>query len=197
MSAGLRMLPFIIAVALAVAAGGVSFWVWREYFDAYHLAVVQDGVLYRDGVRSPRQFAAAMRRVKPRTIVCLVDDQEITREPFVSEVAYCRQNGINLVRIPIPLGGWPTSDQIQQFLAIATDAAREPVLIHCAQGVRRTGMMVAAYQESVLKFDRDRAKAALLSFGHSQRTVGDVERFIDVYDAVDQRMTQEFPMSTE
>ena len=58
-------------------------------------------------------------------------------------------------------------------------------------------MMVAAYQETVLKFDRERAKAALLAFGHSQRTVGDVQRFIDVYDPIQMRMTQSLPMSVE
>jgi Tfp pilus assembly protein PilE len=58
-------------------------------------------------------------------------------------------------------------------------------------------MMVAAYQESVMKFDRDQAKAALLAFGHSQRTVGDVQRFIDVYDPAAQMMTEQLPQSTE
>jgi protein tyrosine phosphatase (PTP) superfamily phosphohydrolase (DUF442 family) len=194
MFAGKAIWLILLTVA-AVAAGGV--WTWRQYFDAYHLATVQDGVLYRDGVRSPGQFAYAVRRVSPKTIVCLVDDREIAREPFISELVYCRQNRIDMVRIPVPLGGWPTGDQVRQFLAIAADPARQPVLVHCAQGVRRTGMMVAAYQETILKFDRAKTKAALLAFGHSQRTVGDVQRFIDVYDPDQRQMTQDLPPSTE
>jgi len=102
-----------------------------------------------------------------------------------------------LVRIPVPLGGWPTDEQVKEFLKIVQDPARQPVLVHCAQGVRRTGMMVAAYQESVMKFDREQAKSAILDFGHSQRTIGDVQRFIDIYDPVDQRLTQVLPMSAE
>jgi protein tyrosine/serine phosphatase len=197
MRAGKLMWPILLAVSL-VAAGSVGgIFVWKQYFDSYHLATVQDGVLYRDGVRKPRQFERALQRVKPRTIVSLVDDSEIAREPFVSEVNYCRANGIDLVRIPITLGGWPSGDDVQKFLAIVADPARRPVLVHCAQGVRRTGMMVAAYQETVMGFDRDRAKAALLAFGHSRRTVGDVERFIDVYDPVGRRMNQALPMSSE
>lgn len=183
-------------MAIAVAAVG-GLWTWRQYFDLYHLATVQEGVLYRDGVRSARQFILAVQRVRPKTIVCLVDDREITQEPFVSEITYCRDNGIDLVRLPVQLGGWPAGQQVKDFLAIVTDPHRQPVLVHCAQGVRRTGMMVAAYQESILNFDRERAKAALMAFGHSQRTVGDVERFIDVYDPVQRRMTADLPLSTE
>jgi protein tyrosine phosphatase (PTP) superfamily phosphohydrolase (DUF442 family) len=185
----------ILLLFLALIAAGI--WTWRQYFDAYHLATVQQGVLYRDGVRSARQFATAIRRVHPRTIVSFVDDREIAQEPFVGEVVYCRENRIDLVRIPVRLGGWPTGDQVREFLAIATDSSRQPVLIHCAQGVRRTGMMVAAYQESVLKFDRPRAKAAMLTFGHSRRTISDVQRFIDLYDPDRQSLTEELPVSKE
>jgi hypothetical protein len=63
--------------------------------------------------------------------------------------------------------------------------------------VRRTGMMVAAYQLSVLNLTRDQTLAAMLTFGHSQRTVGDIERFIENYDPQTQSMTQELPRSVE
>jgi hypothetical protein len=43
-------------------------------------------------------------------------------------------------------------------------------------------MLVAAYQMKHMGYDKDRAKAELLAFGHSDRTVGDVKRFIDAYD---------------
>ena len=185
--------PIIAVVIIA----GVAWLVWSLWFDAYHLATVQAGVLYRDGVRTLREFQTTVRIVKPRTVVCLVDDTEIVHSPFTDEVTYCRQNNIDLVRIPVTLGGWPQGEQIRQFLSITTDPARRPVLVHCAQGVRRTGMMVAAYQESVLGYDAARAKQSMLTFGHSQRTVGDIQRFVDVYDPVARSMTRELPRSTE
>ncbi len=43
-------------------------------------------------------------------------------------------------------------------------------------------MMVAAYQMSVMGYDKQRAKSELQTFGHSRRTVGDIEKFIDLYD---------------
>jgi protein tyrosine/serine phosphatase len=184
---------YVLLLVLVAAA----LWIGRHFLDVYHLATVKDGVLYRDGVRSAREFAVAMRRVRPRTIVSLVDEREISQEPFLGELDFCSQNRIDVVRIPVRLGGWPSSEQISQFLAITTDPSRQPVLVHCAQGVRRTGIMVAAYQQSVLKFNRQQTTAAMLTFGHSQRTVGDVQRFIDLYDPAEMRMTQDLPQSVE
>jgi hypothetical protein len=45
-------------------------------------------------------------------------------------------------------------------------------------------MLVAAHQIKVLGYDKEKAKASILTFGHSQRTVKDIERFIDGYDPV-------------
>jgi len=191
----LQILGPIILIAAILAA--VGWWIFWAYFDTYHLATVNAGVLYRDGVRDLHEFELAAKKTHVRTVVSLVDDQEITHTPFTDELAYCQANGIKVIRLPVPLGGWPRGDQISQFLAIARDPSRQPVLVHCAQGVRRTGMMVAAYQRSVLKFDKSQTTAAMLSFGHSQRTVGDVLRFIEAYDPQTEQMTAEMPMSSE
>ncbi|MGD0137874.1 MAG: tyrosine-protein phosphatase [Tepidisphaeraceae bacterium] len=191
----MKTLGPIILIALILAAAG--WWIFWTFFDTYHLATVKDGVLYRDGVRTLHEFNLAARKTHVKTVVSLVDDQEITQPPFTDELAYCKEHGIEVVRLPVPLGGWPRGEQIARFLAIADDPARQPVLVHCAQGVRRTGMMVAAYELSVLKLDKDQAVAAIKGFGHSDRTIGDVKRFIEVYDPQTQQMTADMPHSQE
>jgi protein tyrosine/serine phosphatase len=195
MSAAIKSLGPIILAALILAAAG--WWIFWAFFDTYHLATVKDGVLYRDGVRHLHEFDLAARKTHVKTVVLLVDDREIAQPPFTDELAYCQVHGIDVVRLPIPLGGWPRGEQITRFLDIATDPARQPVLVHCAQGVRRTGIMVAAYQISVLKFDKDRAIAAIQGFGHSQRTTGDIKRFIETYDPETKQMMRQLPQSVE
>jgi protein tyrosine phosphatase (PTP) superfamily phosphohydrolase (DUF442 family) len=186
-----------IAIILALL-GGWLYWQHRTY----HLLTVQPGVLYRCGLQSTAEFENAVRKTKPRTIVTLVDDREIAdaeKPQFKWEIdAYADPaRGATVERVAIKLGGWPEDDQVERFIALAADPARQPVLVHCAQGVRRTGMMVAAYQMSVLGYDRERAKQELETFGHSERTVGDIKRFIDCYDPVTKRMTKSLPQSRE
>ena len=174
---------WLILGAAVVVLLGVLYW-WAA-LQTYHFAVVHEGVLYRDGNRGIREFSHAIRKGKIRTVVALIDDSELASErkpEFAAEMDWCKRKRIRVERIIIPLGGWPTSEDVRRFFDIVSDAQNQPVLVHCAQGVRRTGMMVAAYQQNVLGWDDERCRRELLTFGHSQRTVGDVQKFIDVYD---------------
>ena len=58
-------------------------------------------------------------------------------------------------------------------------------------------MMVAAYQESILGYNAEQAKSAMLRFGHGQRTVGDVMKFIDEYDPKARTLPTTLPMGKE
>lgn len=188
-----------IGIGLLVAAAG--WWIYRTQ-STYHLATVETGKLYRCGLQSFGEFENAIRKVRPKTLVTLVDDREVAdpeKPQFRREIDTFADpaRGVSVVRVAIPLGGWPEGDQVERFLAVATDPQRQPVMVHCAQGVRRTGMMAAAYQMSVLGYDKERAKREMLTFGHSRRTVGDIERFIDAYDPQSRRMTATLPQSKE
>jgi len=183
-------LPAVVAILALLAAGG--FGIYWAFFQTYHLATVSTAVLYRDGNHSVRELRHAVQQVKPRTVVSLVDPKEASdpaKPRFKEEEQYLAEQNIKLVRIPVPLGGWPDSQDVQAFLKTVNDPANQPVLVHCAQGVRRTGMFVAAYQLSVQKFDKEQAKAAIQSFGHGDKTLGDIRKFIDAYDPQNQELS--------
>lgn len=171
----------VIAIGLAVVLGaGVYF----EFFDVYRLATVTDGVLYRDGMRNTREFGTALREVKPRTVVCLVTEAEFInpdKGDFQGEAKLLEREGIELVRIPIKTGGPPTEADIEKFLSIVKDPARQPVIVHCAQGIVRTGMMVAAYQKDVLGYDKRQALSAVNIFGKGWQRGARVKWFIERY----------------
>jgi protein tyrosine phosphatase (PTP) superfamily phosphohydrolase (DUF442 family) len=177
-------LVFAAAVAAAV-------WLWMYRLGTYHFAEVEKGVLYRDGNRGLREFKTALRKGDVRTVVILNDDQEVQKEPFKTELQFLDDHKIEVIRIPVKLGGYPTTDQVRQFLTIINDRSKWPILVHCAQGVRRTGMMVAAYEESALGYDNAKAKSAVLPWGRkpTSQTLADVKAFIDGYDGKKREVT--------
>jgi protein tyrosine phosphatase (PTP) superfamily phosphohydrolase (DUF442 family) len=173
----------IVGAILAIVIG-TGFLVWRYYFETYHLVVVDPGKLYRDGNRSLREFKNTLRKTNARTVVAIIDQQEYNEPEFIAARELTKSRGLKWIWIPIKAGAYPRPEQVREFLAIATDPARQPVLYHDDEGIRRAGMMMAAYQESVLGYDDARAKAAIQAFGHSDRTIEEVRRFIDAYDPV-------------
>lgn len=173
----------LVGVLLAMlTAGGV--WVYLYFFDFYHFRAVVPGVLYRDGFRSLREFNNAVVTSRAKTVVSLLDEKEYEKYPFTEQFEYLLRAKVRLNVISVKLGGFPTTADVRRFLEEAEKPHRQPVLVHCAQGIRRTGMMVAAYQMSVMGWDKERTKAAILSFGHSDRTINDIKRFIEAYDPV-------------
>jgi len=177
------------AACMAILFACTFGYYWYNDFQTYHLAPVQIGVLYRDGNRDLREFKHSLKFTQAKTVVSLVDDDELNdpnKPQFLAETNYCVATGIQYIRIPVKLGGWPTGDDLKTFIGIVTTAANQPVLVHCAQGIRRTGMFVAAYQESVLHESPDQAAAEIKTFGHKDRDLDDVRAFIKAYDPVKQ-----------
>ncbi|HEY3246364.1 MAG TPA: tyrosine-protein phosphatase [Phycisphaerae bacterium] len=126
-------LPLTLIVALLMTSGCLAPTSW---------SVVDEGVLLRSGQPNLEDLQTIRAETGLRTIVRLrtlhVDDQQ-TR-------TFARNNGINLVDIPIDRGDTPSPDDVQRFLQLFNDPANLPVLVHCAHGTERTGVMVALYR---------------------------------------------------
>lgn len=188
---------YVLIGVLTTILIGSGTWVYLYFVDTYHFQAVAPGVLYRDGLRNIREFNNAVTSARVKSVVSLLDGQEYQKAPFNQEWEYLNRANVKMISIPVTLGGYPTTADVQKFLTEIEKRHRQPMLIHCAQGIRRTGMMVAAYQMSIMKWDKERTKAAIQAYGHSERTIGDIKKFIDVYDPEKREVTQDLGMGTE
>ncbi len=189
----------VAVVTLVLVLGG---WAGHELYttQTYHFAAVDPPKLYRCGNRGLREFEHAVNQCAARTVVSFVTDREVddpATPQFKAESDYCRDHGIRQVRLPVPRNGYPTSDQVQTFLGIVADPVNRPVLMHCAQGVRRTGMFMAAYQLSILDRSVAVTKERITPWGHKAKDLDDVRTFIDHYDPVNAVVPTTMPAGSD
>ena len=73
------------------------------------------------------------------------------------ERAMVEKSGMQYVNIKMNTRVIPTDEQIQQFLSIVNDPAKQPVYVHCAGGRHRTGVMTAIYRINDQGWNSDQA----------------------------------------
>jgi protein tyrosine/serine phosphatase len=90
----------------------------------------------------------------------------------------------------------PVDADVLKFLQIVTTKSQQPVLVHCAQGSDRTGMMVAIYRIVVQGWSKDDALKEMVDGGYGFHVVfQDLVRYVrdlDV-DALKVRIAQAGP----
>jgi hypothetical protein len=138
----------LIVLAVALAGSGV---VWQQFLRDRLLPkrwqTVYAGRLYRSGQLSQ----ALVRRVLETHGIRVVVDLT-SRDPNVpdqdGELAACDALGIEHARFPLEGDGTGDVGEYAAALARIHEAVErgEPVLVHCAAGVQRTGGVIAAYQ---------------------------------------------------
>lgn len=145
--------------------GAVAAAVWHKAH--YHFRVVETGRLYRSGALGHIGLWWIWRRYGIRTIVNLTTERECRRGAWYQrEERFCRKKGVELVHLPMLQGVAPDARQIGRFLGVSLNEERQPVLVHCKQGVARTNMMVAVYLKERFGRPNEEILRELPSFGH-------------------------------
>ena len=137
----------VLLVLLAILAI-VSAAIVRHKLGPYHFKTVTPGVLYRSGSLSDYNLDLIVDRYRIKSIVSLrLKNESVLQEHWYKmEQSFCEAKGINFFHIPMLGKRPPTDEQLEKWLDIVSDQANHPILLHCAQGVTRTGVMVAVYQ---------------------------------------------------
>lgn len=73
----------------------------------------------------------------------------------------------------------PDEQDVVKFLRIVTTPSQQPVLVHCAQGSDRTGMMVAIYRIVVQGWSKDDALKEMIDGGYGFHAIWqDLVRYV-------------------
>jgi len=187
------MLRVSLLVLGVVALLGWLFWPVKPL----HFACVQDGQVYTVGLRNLDDFNRAIDLSHARTVMIFADIMD-TRQPLYAEAQTAifkrrlryEQNGM-------PAGDWPTPEVLAFSLEEMQKPKNFPLLIVSMEGVRRPGMLAAAYLASVKKLDKVAATQQLKRLYGDAPGLPDVLRFLDVYDPAGRQMKSPLPLSKE
>ncbi len=129
-------------LAIIILMIGAGFYVHRLLF-VKRFGVVVDGKLYRSRQPEGLQYSILFHN---RDIMQVIDLRSEIEDPeiFAEEKRICQEEGINFISLPI-ITPVPSQNQVEEFIRLV-DESPGPVLVHCAQGRNRAGLMSAAYR---------------------------------------------------
>lgn len=175
-----RVLLGAVAAVVLLAGVGVA-CVWATDL-RLHFACVKAGVLYRSGQPSGSQLAAMVSRHNIRTVVNLRKADAIEKDKKArQEKDFAKAHGVRFVNIPY--NDTDAGTQIPEFLALVADPANQPVLVHCAQGIERSGVMVAAFRMKTEGWSLARALDEMRRFGFKREKSPGMQKAVETFAA--------------
>jgi protein-tyrosine phosphatase len=93
------------------------------------------------------ELEAEIEKAKPRLLICMVGLEEF----YSHERTFASARGGTYVRWPIEDADLPALDRLEALVEFAAAFLRagQPVLVHCAQGLNRSGLVVALLLRAV------------------------------------------------
>jgi tyrosine-protein phosphatase SIW14 len=137
-----------------------------------YAAEVEPGLL-----RGSRPSAAGVAWLKRQGVKTVIN---LRRFHYQTERAQVEAAGMRFEHIPLEASDAPSDAQISRFMALATDASLRPIYVHCAQGVDRTGTMVAVYRMERQGLSNADALAEMMNYGAHAIWL-DLRRFVRTY----------------
>jgi len=128
-------------------------------------------------LRGSQPTAATIAWLKQRGVRTVINLRQFR---YRDEGKLVRAAGMHYEHIPLAASDAPSDEAVARFLALVTDPALQPVYVHCAQGVDRTGTLMAIYRMEVESWSNADAYAEMKAFG-AHRLWWDLRRFVRNY----------------
>ena len=172
------VLSFII---VAVISGAVTWYFIYQHKLYYHFKTVDSGKVFRSGCLSAAGLNAVFNKTHFKTIVVVRSESEVKENSdnwYTRETEFCKKNNLNFEFFNLGAGVPPNSQQVKRFYNIISNPKMYPIIIHCEQGVIRTGMMVAIYRIVKMGQTGQYVWDNMHKFGHNFNDYPQVKNFI-------------------
>ena len=172
---------WLVSSTIAISVGIAIGLVLRHHQRFKHLAVHEQGMIYRSAWLEPDALADVIEKYQIRAVVNLCDPGEMGENRWVDERKAVYNSGARLIELPMPLSVDLTEPILKEHLAILSDQDNYPMLIHCQHGVTRTSKLLSMYDIAFREMTAEESLAAQPLFGRSDHNVH-VKAFVKVFE---------------
>ncbi len=154
----------IVFTSLSLAAGLVlAVSQFKYHVVPKRFRVVEAGQIYRGGWQQPRVLRRLLGEHRVTTLLNVACDP--AEQDAAGEGAVVRELGVVWHKILMPGTGLGTLEQLDVAADIIAARARRPIFVHCAAGVHRTNMAIAAYRLKHCGWPLDETLGEMARFG--------------------------------
>ncbi len=154
-------------VVIVVIVVGVIYGIkkTRYQFIARNFGVVEAGEIYRSGRLTPRMFRKVVGENKIKTVLDLGAYVPGSPEDL-REQQLAKELGAERYRFYLDGDGTGNPNYYVQALRLMSDPEAQPILIHCAAGAQRTGVLVLLYRHIIQGQDLAEAYPESFQYKH-------------------------------
>jgi len=184
----MRIVRVIVVLLLAAGLFEAGRYVYLQHFYVRNFHVVDEGKLYRCGQLTPTTLGKVIDDHGIKTVVSFRPREALDSD--VWEEDFCAKRGVRHVRVK-PRAWHAAGDgvgppeavlTVADFLAVVTDPANQPALVHCVRGAHRTGTQCAFYRMEVQGWSPEDTIAEMKALGYDKLdNEADVRDFIRDY----------------
>jgi hypothetical protein len=174
-----------LCLLIAAVAGALTYRHHKRY---KHLAIHDQGMVYRSAWLEPDVFREIIERHQIRTVLNLCEPNELGEQRCIDQRAAVRGSGARLIEMPMPAATIdPADPAIGPFVELLGDPTNYPLLVHCQHGVTRTAKVLTMYDILYRGKTADESLAAMPLFGRDAYSVS-VQAFAQNFEEQHKRL---------
>ena len=157
-----------VLVLLGAIGGG---WAYRHHHRYKHLAVHQQGMVYRSAWVEPDVLSELIEKYQFRSVVNLCKPGEMGEARWEAEREAVRNAGARLIEASMPVTIDADDPELKRHMEILSDPDNYPMLVHCQHGVTRTAKFLTMYDIVFREMTADESLSAQPLFGRDEHNV--------------------------
>ncbi len=171
----------VFAVGAGLVTTGVLGLLYYRHQRYKHLAVHEEGMVFRSAWLKPDAFSELIEQHQLRTVLNLCKPGELGEQRWIDQRKAVTDAGAILMELPMPFEIEPDDELIARHVEFLENPNHYPMLVHCQHGVTRTAKVLALYDMVFRGKSGQNSLSSMPLFGRKWHNVN-VTSFVAIFE---------------